>query len=288
MYTYEELSEKIKMPDDACREIYEYLDFFKNDEEFKSIKEIFYTGEDVEGLLFELAKKKGKRPLLTVLAFCYFCADRMYEIFTDKGFGDKVYIDSFTDVRVWALTCKNNYGEWGMKEFCWLQKTLRGELYRLGRLQFEFFPFPYEHYENHGVVINKGDTVINTHIPEDGGFPRAERLESYRQAYEKLGRLPFVCESYLLYPAQYEFLNPDSNIVDFMNEYEIIHCEENDKMNDMWRIFGVRESYEASTLPRNTSLRRAYADHIEKTGKNGWGFGVLIFDGEKILTRKCL
>ena len=286
MYTYKELSDKIKMPQEACDEIYDYLAFYEKDEEFIKIKEDFYKGAEVEKTLFSLAEKRGKRPLLSVLAFCYFCADRMYEILKSKGFDDKVFTDSFTDTRVWAITCKNNYGQWGMKEFCWLQKTLKGELYRLGRLQFEIYPFPYEHYENHSVVINKGDMVINTHIPEDGSFPAEQRLDSYKQAYERLGHLPFVCESYLLYPEQYNFLNPKSNIVDFMNEFDIIYSEENDKMNDMWRIFGVRDSFEPSTLPKNTSLQRAYADHIAKTGKNGWGYGVLIFDGEKILTRK--
>ena len=51
----------------------------------------------------------------------------------------------------------------------------------------------------------------------------------------------------------------------------------------MWRIFGKDAGLPAEQLPRDTGLRRAYADWIQKGGNVGGGYGILFFDGEKII-----
>lgn len=283
MFTLEEILEQIKMPREAADLGLACFDRIKNDTKILNLKNAFFSDEDIESDLDEYAHNKGMSALILKLAFCFLCVDVMYNRFKKQGFSDEIYIDSLVDLRIWTLTCKKNYGEWGMKEFCWLARALRGRLFRLGRLQFEKAGFEAKHYERAGYSVNEGDIVLNTHIPEDGPMSAESRLHSYRQAYEKFGINIFVCESYLLYPAQYEFLSPESNIISFMDEFDIIKSGEDSKMNDMWRIFGLRDNYAPETLPRETSLQRAYAEHIAKTGKNGWGYGVLIFDGEKIV-----
>ena len=57
---------------------------------------------------------------------------------------------------------------------------------------------------------------------------------------------------------------------------------EKDGDDNLWRIFDKRDTYDPKTLPRDTSLRRAYAEHLEKDGmKVGSGRGIFFFDGEK-------
>ncbi len=286
MYTIEEILEYIKMPEECSRLALECFDRLKDNEEFIALKDQFYNDLYITDKLDCLANTLGEPYRMVRLAFCLYCTDKMYELFKEQGLSDRVYLDSLIDLRVWALTCKRNYDEWGMEEFKWLANALRGKLYRLGRLQFERETYLFDSYEAHGVSIKKGDPVIATHIPEDGRMTYEARLDSYKQAYAMFGNPVFICESYLLYPEQYNFLPENSNILDFMSEFDIVYSQENDRMNDMWRIFGIRENYNPEELPRDTSLQRAYADHIAKTGMNGSGYGVLVFDGEKILTKK--
>lgn len=286
MYTNREILEYVKMPEECSELALACLERVKDNEEFINFKKRFYNGGFAVNSLDRLAEKLGERPFMFRLAFCLFCTDTMYEIFKEKGIDDKIYLDSLIDLRIWANTCMKNYGEWGMREFEWLSNALRGKLYRLGRLQFEQVPLEYCGYDKHGVDYNEGDIVIGVHIPEDGRMSKEERLDSYKQAYQMFHNPVFVCETYLFYPKQYDFLSPESNIVAFMNEFDIVYSEENKEMKDMWRIFGMRDNYAPENLPKDTSLQRAYAEHLTKTGRNGMGYGIMVFDGEKILTQK--
>ena len=282
MYTIKEILEYVQMPAECSELALACLERVEKNEEFVNLKQEFYKGGFSTGLIDELAEKLGERPFMLRMAFCLFCTDTMYEIFKEKGISDEVYLDSLIDLRIWAYTCMKNYGEWGMREFPWLANALRGELFRLGRLQFEYTHLDHCGYDKHGVDYKEGDTVIGVHIPEDGRMTAEERLDSYKKAYKMFGNPVFICETYLFYPKQYNFLPPNSNIVSFMNEFDIVYSEEDRSMKDMWRIFGLRDNYDPSGLPRETSLQRAYADHISKTGKNGMGYGVMVFNGEKI------
>lgn len=286
MYTIEQIFDYIKMPEECAGLALACLERVKDNEEFINIKNDFYNGEFPEKRIDDLAEKLGERCFMLRLAFCLFCTDKMYDIFMEQGMTDKIYLDSLIDLRVWAITCMRNYGEWGMREFKWLSFALSGKLYRLGRLQFERTVLEHCDYNKHGVHVKKEGEVIGVHIPEDGRMSTEQRLDSYKQAYKMFGNPVFVCETYLFYPKQYDFLPETSNILSFMNEFDIVYYEEDRWMRDMWRIFGMRDRYDPDTLPRDTSLQRAYADHIKKTGKNGMGYGVMVFDGEKILTQK--
>ncbi len=287
MYTNEQIFEYIKMPEECAKPALECLERHKNGEVFKKLKEKFFNNEYVIDDIDGYAESVAEPYRMVRLAFCLFCTDRMYELYMSKGYDDKIYLDSLIDLRVWALTCKRNYGEWGMEEFKWLQHALRGKVIRLGRLQFEETIYEYgPDFTLCGVDVKRDAPVIGVHIPEDGSFTTEQRFDSYKQAHKIFKNSVFVCESYLLYPPQYDFLKPESNIVKFMNEFEIVYVYESKYRQDMWRIFGLRETYDPKDLPRETSLQKGYAEHLEKTNVNGWGYGVLIFDGEKILTQK--
>lgn len=289
MYTLEQIFDYIKMPEECAKLSLECLERHKDTETFRAIKEEFYYNKGyVKDKLDGYAESVGEPFRMIRMAFCLYCVDTMYEIYMSKGLSDKVYLDSLIDLRVWALTCMRNYGEWGMHEFDWLQHALRGVVIRMGRLQFEENKYEYgpDRYEKYGVDIKKEDPVIGMHIPEDGPFTTEQTLDSLRQAYSYFKNPVFICESWLLYPPQYDFLKPESNIIKFMNHYDIVYVKELTNRQDMWRVFGMRESYDPKELPRDTSLQRGYAEHLEKTGVNGWGYGVLIFDGEKILTQR--
>ncbi len=287
MYTLEQIFEYIKMPGECAKLSLECLDRHKDTETFIDLKERFFNDQDVKDALYDYAESVGEPFRMVRMAFCLYCVDRMYDIYMEKGLSDKVYLDSLIDLRVWALTCMRNYGEWGMQEFDWLVHALRGKVIRLGRLQFEETKLEYcPVYDKHDVCIKEDEPAIGVHIPEDGPFTPEQTLDSLKQAYAYFGNPVFICESWLLYPPQYDFLKPTSNIIKFMDHFDVVYVKELTNRQDMWRVFGMRDSYDPKDLPRETSLQRGYAEHLEKTGVNGWGYGVLIFDGERILTQK--
>ena len=74
-----------------------------------------------------------------------------------------------------------------------------------------------------------------------------------------------------------------SNILKFMSDFEIIESEEKDKFDDAWRVFDKYGYKSPKKWPENTSLRRAFKQRVLSGGKTGHGFGVIVFDGEKIV-----
>jgi len=56
--------------------------------------------------------------------------------YLEQRLQDTVLVDTMSDVTVWMTHYYGKYGVWGIDQFGWLLRHLRGELFRLGRLQF--------------------------------------------------------------------------------------------------------------------------------------------------------
>ena len=94
-----------------------------------------------------------------------------------------------------------------------------------------------------------------------------------------------VCGSWLLYPPYRGILSPASNVVSFAGDWDILSSQESAGIPR--RLAGVRRgaSCAPEQWPEDTSMRRAYKKWILEGHKAGSGFGVLLFDGEKILNQ---
>ena len=75
---------------------------------------------------------------------------------------------------------------------------------------------------------------------------------------------------------------------DFMEDFDIISNtrEENDVFSASWSIFGCDYNEDMSKLPSDTSLQRNFIRYLKKEKNTGWGTGVILFDGEKIVNNK--
>ena len=161
--------------------------------------------------------------------------------------------------------------------------------FALGRLQYEYAPFHADAFSRGGLTLHRGDRVLNCHIPSSGPLTEASRLDSYRRAHDFYkndfpgGVTPIVCSSWLLYPPHEEFLPPDSNILSFLHDFTILSSGVDEKFSNAWRVFGAAAARDPQNWPRDTRLRRAFADRILSGGTVGHGYGVIFFDGEKIL-----
>lgn len=229
------------------------------------------------GLMKARAAEFGCEPYRLSLAATLLLTRNMKAVYEKEGYAEQIYWDSLQDIAIWAKCCKADTGRWGMKQFGWLANTLRGRLWRLGRMQFELIHFEEGRYEKDGVVINSGDTVINTHIPEGEPLTPEKRTDAFDRAVKFFGSNVFMCESWMLWPAHYEMLKPTSNIISFMDDFDIFHSFEQPGVNDLWRIFGYRADYRPEKLPAGSSMQRAYIERLRQNGGlTGGGYGIHI------------
>jgi len=229
------------------------------------------------GIMRAKSKEYGCEANRISLAATLLLARNMKALYEEQGYDMAIYWDSLQDIAIWAKCCKDDTGFWGMKQFGWLANTLRGKLWRLGRMQFELIHFEEGHYEKDGVVLNDGDIVINTHIPEGEPLTPELRTDAFDRAVKFFGRNVFMCESWMLWPAHYEILKPTSNIVSFMNDFDIFKSFEVPGVNDLWRIFGYLPDYRPEKLPANSSMQRGYIAKLRQNGGlTGGGYGIHI------------
>ena len=248
--------------------------------EIEAAADAFFGGSAIRTEIDAMARQAGVPFETATLCVLLQLSDRTRAAYRAAGWPEDVFYATMTDFTVWAKTCVRAMGDWGIPRAndWWLHKHLRRELVRLGRMQFEPSEFMLDTYHGWTVDLHRGDPVLNCHIPEGGSFSKALRLDAYARAVDFFGQNLFAVESWFLYPAHREILRPESNIIGFMDEFTTLHTEVWHDGRDLWRIFGFLDSYAPENLPRETSMQRAYAAHLEKTGETGGGYGIMLFE----------
>ncbi|MBR6649881.1 MAG: hypothetical protein IKL36_00550, partial [Clostridia bacterium] len=137
--------------------------------------------------------------------------------------------------------------------------------------------------------IKHGDPVLDVHIPSSGRMPYEEVLASYKMAYEFFpeyrinGLLPICAGSWLLHKSVFDSVKKGTNVDKFINDYDIITAWDTPEFPDCWRIFDMEYTGNPDDLPSDGSLRRGIVDHLKNGGIMGEAFGIVIFDGEKVV-----
>ena len=215
----------------------------------------------------------------------------MHKRFTDNGYPDSVFYETMDDIRCKVNECVECKGVVGTFVAGWYDRFFVPSCFGLGRFQYEVAVYGGDDFVmRSGKTLKKGDKYINMHIPSRG-IPLTDdvRLASYRAAYPYFKRyfddgiVIFGCHSWLLFPKHLEFLPPHLNIRKFIGDFELTGCEETEEFGDIWRVFGRYADLPYDKLPRDTALRKAYAEWLCSGHKTGYGSGVFEFDGEKIL-----
>lgn len=239
-----------------------------------------------------LAEKMGYSEYTLHFVFLLSLTEDLKEKYTLFGIDEQVYYDTMGDLKYKLLECMECEKVPGTFVAGWYDGFFRMRRAAYGRFQYEVATYtsdtPYT--MSCGKTIKKGDLYIGFHIPSSG-VPLTDevRLTSYKEAYKRVskffddGIVIFGCGSWLLYPRHREFLPERLNIRRFMDDFEIISSDEKDDFHDGWRIFGFESDLPFDQLPRDTTLRKCYADWLSAGNKGGSGFGLIAFDGDKIL-----
>ena len=257
-----------------------------------------YMAEDAEGLgealtaMDELAAEMGYSPYTMEFVFIMNCTELLKPRYDAAGVEEEIFWRGCDDLRCKLLECIECKGVPGTFVAGWNHGFLKFDRFAYGRFQYEVrtFDFDFDFLSSCGKRISNGDTFVNFHIPSSG-IPLTDevRMASYKEAYRHVkhlfpdGLAVFGCGSWLLYPRHREFLPKTSNILKFLNDFEIVCWEEKETFGDAWRVFGRYADLPPEQLPRDTSLRRAFAEWLCAGRKTGSGFGFIVFDGENIM-----
>ncbi|MEV6763106.1 acyltransferase domain-containing protein [Streptomyces sp. NPDC051105] len=194
---------------------------------------------------------------------------------------------------------RRRYGRGGLSAFqaSWLVRHFRGELYQLGRLQYERARLGERTAQavtaravtaqaatgtDLAGSVAPGQPCLNLHIPDYRGpltpaacdrslalarefFPRHFPEEDYTVA---------TCHSWLLDPQLRQYLGAESNIVRFQDRFRPGHQDtEPADTTAVQFVFGAPD-LPVRGLPRRTSVERAVGDHLRAGGHwylgHGW------------------
>ncbi len=223
---------------------------------------------------------------LHLLLFICF-SRRLHERYREAGIDEQIWFDSMCDLKWKLRECWRMYGIWGSFVARWFPGFFTMSRFALGRFQYETIRMG-ETYTYGGKTVGAEDTVLNFHIPSCGPITPERRMDSYRRAeafYRDLfpdGITVLTCHSWLLFPAHREMLPPDSNIVGFMNDFQLLHAEEDPGYHDFWRVFYRAYSPD---MPAETTLQRAYLARRNSGLPGGAGRGVILLQNGEILNR---
>ncbi len=230
--------------------------------------------EEPYSWLFEQEDKK--QALLYALCKC----EDFYLTAKKRDIPDDILLASLTEVKRYALEYYNlTKGEKiGIQTIKWIGKILNGNIYRLGRLEFEIRTCVYG-WPKHNIAAE--ENVIAVHIPDNGGpFTEEACNEAYRLSKEFFAKYfpeydykAYVCSSWMLDPTLKQFLKPTSNIVRFMNTFDVVKTTE--AYSSLIFLFGRgTEISDLKNITPTTSLQKSVIDHLLSGGKmySGYGF----------------
>lgn len=233
--------------------------------------------------IHKLSEEAGVHEYVGTLVLFICMTDQMWKYYQEAGHTRKMWFTMVSDLKYKLIECKSVYNIWGCFAQTWYSGIFALRRFAFCKLQFDLGTFGAD-YEKDGVVLTPESKAVNVHIPQTGTKLDVEsKNESYRQAAEFYreafggGPVIFTCRSWLLFPRHREVMNPLSNMIAFMNDFDEVESGLYDDYSQAWRLFGVNYEGDPAVLPRDTSLRRTYAEWIENGEPTGWAKGVIVY-----------
>ncbi|MBO5937346.1 MAG: DUF5596 domain-containing protein [Clostridia bacterium] len=257
-----QLANKINLPDELKDKLSE-LDMAKIE---KLSDKCIIKGFNI------LRKEKSLLRLGVILNLAVKVKDK----YDEANIDEKIYYDTMSDIEIW---CRHTNYE-GVKNYGWLKNHVSFELFRLGRLQFQLYECKNKTLLYNKLPFSYGDKLIYIHIPEGEKLEREKCDESiieadafFKRYFPMYHYKYYFCESWLLCDTNRDFMAENSNILKFMDMFEICYNVKVD-VQAIERIFGKRKLF-AKNYPENTDLQKRTKAYI-LGGKNpGIGVGVI-------------
>lgn len=235
---------------------------------------------DCERLVRKTVTEKGNSAYMIILAVTVLKARNTLSQYRKKGINEEIFYDTMSDILIWCQNCKKKHGVYGIEELNWLKNHLNCEIFRLGRLQFQptrlIFP-PYISRESRKKTgLRNHVKALFIHIPQGEKLIKEDcekSITAAREFFKNYRPDSFICESWLLFDGNKEFMKENSNIILFASLFDLCGSEPNPEQT-IERIFGRKEK-NPELYPENSSLQKSCKKHILSGGKIGIGFGII-------------
>jgi GNAT-like C-terminal domain/N-acyltransferase N-terminal domain len=187
-------------------------------------------------------------PWLNVWTFLAALPDAR-ELHAVRDVPDDVSWATLSDLGRHTAIGRTLYGSGGLRDSRWLTRHFSGQIYELGRLQFEC----------------SSESELGIHIPATGPLAPEACDASFARAASLFDTRDAVCTSWLLDPQLAEHLPASSNIVRFQRRFEL-EDEGGEADADVLRfVFSTLDS-DLDQLSQRTTLERALIAHMRDGG----------------------
>lgn len=238
-----------------------------------ALKESFFRKTD----LFDAFAEADPTALTALKLYLHWAIDTktQYDLYKIP---EKYYWDSMKDLAIWCEDYLEKHGTPGFREWGWVGCSLRLEVIRIGRLQFQPNQLSQTVMQN-GTVFPAGTPVLEIHIPAGEPLTPEAALASLREApgfYEKyFGKhfSLFHCHSWLLSPGLKTLLPEHSRILQFQNLFTV-YGDDNEERQAEERVFGFL-SDDPNAYPENTALQRALKRYLLTGNEITMGAGII-------------
>ncbi|MBQ8028272.1 MAG: DUF5596 domain-containing protein [Clostridia bacterium] len=236
-------------------------------------EKIFRLCEKCFSKSFSVLKTKNHIIRLAVILTAAVKLKKQYE---EKGIDRKIFLSTLSDIKIW---CEENENR-GLKNSAWLQNHVKGELFRLGRLQFQLYVCNNSTLNYKKLPFSYGENLVYVHIPKGEKLLQEDCIDSLKQAtafFEKY--FPefrfryYFCESWLLFQGNKDFMEENSNILKFADLFDHRYSLKID-FQAIERIFGKRR-LRIKSYPEKTSLQKRAKNYLLSSNKLGIGVGVI-------------
>lgn len=279
-----DLCEKIHLPPEARETALRALSQYEK----PLMRAVMHSDLEHQRACKRRLRRNRKKGAAFCLAFCLLQAEKAYGAYRARGIPDTVYYDTMRDITVWVNTLKREENLVGVAEISWLRHSLYLNMFRIGRLQYQFFT------TNHllsglparaKLPIQSGEPVLNIHIPEDGRLLLADCHDSLSKAkaffaryYPQYDYKGFVCDSWLLDCHNPDFMHPESNIVQFRTLFDAVYQTAAPFNEITRRLWGELTGSKAkiAEFPENTDLQKRTKAYLLGGGKTGNGYGFIL------------
>lgn len=238
---------------------------------YEDMKHLFKNNRDE---FYKILMSKNDTELSFLYYYCQFACDT-YEAYKKRGIEDKIFWDTFLDIRIWSDDYFRKTGKCGLDYYVhdWFWRALELKLFRLGRLEFEEMKAD-EEIQGINSCIKKGESVISIHIPEGDPLTPEVCQEALEKAYHWFGKeRQYFCHSWLLFPELRKLLPQKSNILLFQDFFDIKKVDYREREAEL-RIFG-ETGLRVINYAEETSLQKHAKQFLLSGGSLGNGWGIL-------------
>lgn len=216
---------------------------------------------------------------VTVLAVYLEAALRSWEtIYVPRGVDRDVFDATMANMALFVGERLAAYGDVRFDRAWWCWQYTSGRQYRIGELNVEMALA--DGTGDDGEPFAAGTRLVHIHIPSDADMDPGRLHETYRAARAFVRRVhpqwadaPMVTETWLLSPTLRDLLRPDSRILAFASDFDVLHVDAESDAGTFF-VFG-RTDLPSDRLPQRTGLQRAAAALLQRGGHIGVAFGRL-------------